>query len=165
MVVEEEGKCVGNAEEAVDDALEADTSDMLCVRYAVGGVFIRRWVLILLLVLMLLLVVVSMMMTMMMMMVAIRQQSITGSTQERSHRQLVVKLRIRGSSHIHGERELAKGIGIPPPEVVVVLNRSPNGRLLLTRLSGICHLTTIIKPTLVRSVLSRPSFVQSLKKR
>ena len=32
MVVEEEEKCVGNAEVAVDDALEADTSNILCVR-------------------------------------------------------------------------------------------------------------------------------------
>ena len=34
----EEEKCVGNAEEAVDDALEADMSNMLCVQssYAVG---------------------------------------------------------------------------------------------------------------------------------
>ena len=30
-------KSVGNAEEAVDDALDADTSKMLCVRYAVDG--------------------------------------------------------------------------------------------------------------------------------
>ena len=37
MVVEEGEKCVGNAEEAVDDALDADTSKMSCVRYAVGG--------------------------------------------------------------------------------------------------------------------------------
>ena len=37
MVVEEDEECVGNAEEAVDDALEADTSNMLCMRYAVGG--------------------------------------------------------------------------------------------------------------------------------
>jgi len=35
--VEEEEKCVGNAEEPVDDALEADTSNMLCVRYPVVG--------------------------------------------------------------------------------------------------------------------------------
>ena len=37
MVVEDEEKCVGDAEEAVDDALEADTLKMLCVRCAVGG--------------------------------------------------------------------------------------------------------------------------------
>lgn len=30
-------KIVGNAEEPVDDALEADTTNMLCVRYAVVG--------------------------------------------------------------------------------------------------------------------------------
>ena len=30
-------KYVRNADEAVDDALEADTSIMLCVRYAVVG--------------------------------------------------------------------------------------------------------------------------------
>ena len=35
MVVDEEQKCVGNAEETVDDALEEDTSNLLCVRYAV----------------------------------------------------------------------------------------------------------------------------------
>ena len=63
MVVEDEEKCVGSAEEAADDTLDADTSNMLCVRYAVGG-FLRRWVLILLLLLMLLLMVVSMMMIM-----------------------------------------------------------------------------------------------------
>ena len=38
MVVEDEEKCVGNAEEAVDDALDADTSNMLCALYAVGGI-------------------------------------------------------------------------------------------------------------------------------
>ena len=76
------------------------------------GVFIRRRVLILLLVLMLkLLVVVSMMMTMVMMMVAIRQRSITLATQERRYRQLVVEFHIRSSGHIHGRRELSKGIG------------------------------------------------------
>ena len=32
MVVEEEEKCVGNAEKVVDDALAADTSNMLCLR-------------------------------------------------------------------------------------------------------------------------------------
>ena len=37
MVVEDEEKCVGNAEEAVDDAVDADTSKMLCARCAVGG--------------------------------------------------------------------------------------------------------------------------------
>ena len=39
MVVVEEENCVGNAEEAVDDALEADMSNMFCVRssYAVGS--------------------------------------------------------------------------------------------------------------------------------
>ena len=75
------------------------------------GVFIRRWVLILPLVLLLLLLV-SVMMTVVMMMVAIRRRSITGTTQKRSHRQLVVKLHIRSSSSdIHGQRELSKGIG------------------------------------------------------
>ena len=75
------------------------------------GVFIRHWLLILLLVLMLLLVVVSMIRTMVMMMVAIRRRSITLATQERSHRQLVVKLHIRSSGHIHGRGELSNGIG------------------------------------------------------
>ena len=36
MVVEDEEKCVGNAEEAVDDALDGDTSNMLCVRSSYG---------------------------------------------------------------------------------------------------------------------------------
>ena len=50
-------------------------------------------------------------MTMVMMMVAIRQRSITRTTQECSHRQLVIKLHIHSSSsHIHGPREFAKGI-------------------------------------------------------
>ena len=66
---------------------------------------VRRWVLILLL------VVMSMMMTMVVMTVAIRRRSITLATQECSHRQLVVKLHIRSSGHIHGKEELSKGIG------------------------------------------------------
>jgi len=37
VAVEEEEKCVRNAEEAVDDVLKADTSNMLWVRYAVVG--------------------------------------------------------------------------------------------------------------------------------
>ena len=40
-VVEEE-KCVGNAEEAVDDALDADTSKMICVRGEVVVVNVDR---------------------------------------------------------------------------------------------------------------------------
>ena len=44
-------------------------------------------------------------------MVAIRRRSITLATQERRHRQLVVEFHIRSSGHIHGRRELSKGIG------------------------------------------------------
>ena len=70
------------------------------------GVFIRRSVLILLLAL----VLVSVMLIVMTTMVAVRRRSITGSTQECSHGQLAVKLDIRSGSHIHGRRELTKGI-------------------------------------------------------
>ena len=35
MVVEEEEKCIGNAEKAVDIVRDADTSNVLCKRYAV----------------------------------------------------------------------------------------------------------------------------------
>ena len=71
------------------------------------GVFIRRPVLMLLL----MLVLVSVTLIVMMMVVAIRQQSITGSTQGCSHGQLAVKFDIRSGSHIDGRRELTKGIG------------------------------------------------------
>ena len=66
---------------------------------AVGrrGVFIRRWVLILLLVLVLLLMVVSVMTTVMMVLGDDRSR-FTLANQERTQRQLVVKLRIRSSS-------------------------------------------------------------------
>ena len=94
------------------------------------GVFIRRWILILLLVLLL----VSVMMTLVMMMVAIRRRSITGTTQECSHRQLVVKLDIRSSSHIHGRWKFSKGIGKVEPMMLLMLlmsvhrRRTPRGR-------------------------------------
>ena len=41
MVVKEEEKCVGNAEETVDDGLEADTLNMLCMRYVVVVVMVK----------------------------------------------------------------------------------------------------------------------------
>jgi len=80
---------------------------MLCLRYAIVGFC---WVLILLVVVLVLLVV-RVIMTMMVVVVAIRRRSITGTTQERSHRQFVVELDIRSSSHIHERWKLSKGIG------------------------------------------------------
>ena len=70
---------------------------------------------------MLLLVVVSMVMTMVMMMVAIRRRSITLATQERRHRQFVVELHIRSSSHIHRRRKLSKRIGKVKSMVLLML--------------------------------------------
>ena len=107
VVVVKEEKCVGNAEEAVDDALEADTLNMLYVRYAVVGSSSTVQSFILLLVL----VLVSVMLIVMMLTVAIRRRSITGPIQECSHGQLTVKLDICSDSHIHGRREITKGIG------------------------------------------------------
>ena len=138
MVVEEEEKCVGNAAEAVDDALEADTSNMLYVRYAVVGSSSTVQSFILLLVL----VLVSVMLIVMMMMMAIRRRLISGSTQECSHGQLAVKLDIHSGSHIHGQREIMKGIGKVESMMLSMLMRShrhcrstlsccpPNGLLL-----------------------------------
>ena len=80
------------------------------------GVFIHRWVLILLV----LVLLVRVMMAMMMMVVAIRQRSIT---QERSHRQLVVKFHIHSSSHINGRRELAEGNGKVESMMLLMLMR------------------------------------------
>ena len=133
MTVEDEE---GNAEEAVDHVLEADTLIMCGVRCR--GIFIRRSVLILLLVL----VLVSVMLIVMMMMMAIRRRLISGSTQECSHGQLAVKLDIRSGSHIHGQREITKGIGKVESMMLSMLMRShrhcrstlsrrpPNGLLL-----------------------------------
>ena len=67
--MEDEERCDANAEEAVDDALEADTSNMLCVRYAVvGSSHAVQFILLLVLAL-----VSVMLNVMMMMMVAIRR--------------------------------------------------------------------------------------------